>query len=911
MSYNHSNKAGFMVKQYCAFCSKKIGLFAPKSEKASLDGICLCRKCYSAFWAKQEDPISQAKQLAKLSLNGDLNPEAKRIVVKHIKELIGVVAKDNPSISVNDNDRSRESEGERESEREVDCSANLSNEVVVDAPLSSGDYSNAPVKESKGKGTFPSDSDKDVVSITRLKGSSFLCDKNYSIGGLLVENPCIYISDSGFSFAINSKVLPQTITESDEIYQIAGKSLEQKDLFFFDESELSYFLLWLAYFKDFGDFPPHCFSRFYDGIFHRALVERKNQLSIIYKTIEIIKYNQSMELNVRLFRFIFAVLADCKNVFSQKDKIDICKKMDNLFNFRFYYLKPGWDWDPVSWYLESGMAEYIPSCLLNHQELATAGIRASARGIVLTKAYSRCISILDKKSIRQGSPYLLNTYTNRFVKNYHDEVYKYKTKDWAFKGAINNIEDQSVFDVMDEYLNSDWHHAQLVDSVDENSLIELWIAMPPQYQQRIAELFRSEIEAYIDKEISIRVLFGIFNKNYPDKTKNIWAIGDYYLRYIQRGLKYLGYSLVLSIPIENVKLDTPVWIVKDNKAKEKQEEIINKSNESLFTLNDKGRIIGISPKVYMLETVHIPGEVGDEWVREIGPEVFANAKKMKHLIIDEGVKVIRNLAFNHCENLEMVELPSTLTEIVSGAFWGCRSLKQFMFPKNVKKIGSGIFSECSSLERVEFNENVKSVGNQMFYGCSSLKEVVLPPLLKSVPTMFFDSCKALESIVISEQIEMIEPSAFADCEKLQSVLFNSDSCAIGHSAFENCLSLSCISLPNNIGIIEDSTFQNCISLKAIEIPANVTHIGSMAFSSCVRLETVVFHNEECTFDDFAFADCVSLKSIILPKITHAKLSSIFQGCKNLKRIAAPRMANKGESFSFLVNSDVEIQFFDD
>ena len=867
-----------MPKQYCAFCSKKIGLFCSKSKEAEQDGICLCRKCYSSFWRKQLDSKEQAKQLAKFALSGSLNSKEKKVIVRHIKELL---------------------------QHEESAS------VFNDVPHDDKTFSPSNLSETKTPGFELQEAPAlNPIVTDKLEGTSFLCGTTFRIGGLEINNPCIYISDEGFSFGINSKAIPMTIVRSDRTDTVAEQSLEQKDLFFFDQIELSYFLLWLSNHKDYECFPPHCFSRFYDGVFHRTLVEHKDQLQIINKIIDIVSVNQSMELNVRLLRFVFSVLIDCGNKISYEDKTDICKKLENLFTFNFYYLKSGWDWDPVSWYLDFGMENYIPKSLLTYQKMASAEIKASKRGIILAKAFTKCESMLKGKDIKSGSLILLNSYTERFVKNYHNEVFTYKTRNWTISGIDDETEDQTLFNNMDEYIYSDWHHAELVNPDGENALIELWLAMPPEYQRQISGLFRLEITPYIDKEITVRTLFSIFKKTYPETTKNIWAIGDYYLRYIQRCVGYLGYSLVLSIPIENVKLETHLWIVDSTQKEQKQKELVDKSEEPMFTVNEKGRVVGISPKVYELETVHIPSEIGAVRVKEIGPEVFANAKNIKHIIIDEGVKAIRQLAFNHCEKLELIDLPESLTEIAHGSFFGCQSLKQFRFPRNVKKIGSSIFTECTSLERVEFNEIAVSVGYQMFCDCSSLKEVFFPPLMESIPSMFFYNCKSLESITIPNKIDRIEASAFANCNKLKTVIFENDRCKIENSVFSDCISLTSISLPKSIEEVEDYTFQNCVGLKTIEIPAGVKHIGGFAFGSCEDLESVVFHNEECVFDDFVFAGCVSLKTIMLPRKSQGELSSIFQRCRNLEKIVAPRTMVKGDGFSYLVNSYVEIQFYD-
>ncbi len=75
------------MSKKCDFCSKRIGLFSPQAQEALKDGLCLCKKCYVSLWKRQADSASQAKNLARLALNGGLRPEIKLVVVKRVKEL--------------------------------------------------------------------------------------------------------------------------------------------------------------------------------------------------------------------------------------------------------------------------------------------------------------------------------------------------------------------------------------------------------------------------------------------------------------------------------------------------------------------------------------------------------------------------------------------------------------------------------------------------------------------------------------------------------------------------------------------------------------------------------------------------------------------------------------------------------
>ena len=60
------------------------------------------------------------------------------------------------------------------------------------------------------------------------------------------------------------------------------------------------------------------------------------------------------------------------------------------------------------------------------------------------------------------------------------------------------------------------------------------------------------------------------------------------------------------------------------------------------------------------------------------------------------------------------------------AFEGCESLTEIEIPSSITAISDGAFYNCIRLTNVALPATTKTIGYDAFYGCNSLKEVVLP-----------------------------------------------------------------------------------------------------------------------------------------------------------------------------------------
>ena len=109
-------------------------------------------------------------------------------------------------------------------------------------------------------------------------------------------------------------------------------------------------------------------------------------------------------------------------------------------------------------------------------------------------------------------------------------------------------------------------------------------------------------------------------------------------------------------------------------------------------------------------------------VTEIGEKAFFHSG-VKELIIPESVTKIEDYTFQWSEQLRRVTLPATLTSIGYGAFSHC-AFTELVIPDAVTEIGNFAFDCCEQLQTLTLGKGVRQIGFASFEGCSRLNKVV-------------------------------------------------------------------------------------------------------------------------------------------------------------------------------------------
>lgn len=137
-----------------------------------------------------------------------------------------------------------------------------------------------------------------------------------------------------------------------------------------------------------------------------------------------------------------------------------------------------------------------------------------------------------------------------------------------------------------------------------------------------------------------------------------------------------------------------------------------------FKLSDDGTyyIVARLQSSEELNQISIPSEYGGLPVKAIGANAFSSKKKLKKVVIPEGVTQIDQYAFGNCSGLTEVILPSTLVSI-----------------------GANAFSRCASLESIDLPSGLEIIGHNAFYS-NALKKIILPDGCCEIYSGAFSNC---------------------------------------------------------------------------------------------------------------------------------------------------------------------------
>ena len=246
-------------------------------------------------------------------------------------------------------------------------------------------------------------------------------------------------------------------------------------------------------------------------------------------------------------------------------------------------------------------------------------------------------------------------------------------------------------------------------------------------------------------------------------------------------------------------------------------------------------------------------------------------KKFQELRYFTGLTEIGVSDFEGCTSLEIVELPTSVTKILTKAFYGCSSLQgisggyQFLIPVQVTSIGEEAFANCKPASRIQiFGPAV--IGARAFAGSlinSSESQVYITSALNSIATDAFDETGALFYINSSNDTP-IGVWLFKDCTFLKNLSVNAP---IGISAFDGCTNLESVFFSDDVTSIGGTAFRGCSQLQSVELPWTLQTVSSGAFGECTSLSKLTINAQVTSIEQYAFASCPALQTIIVKAAT--------------------------------------------
>ena len=302
------------------------------------------------------------------------------------------------------------------------------------------------------------------------------------------------------------------------------------------------------------------------------------------------------------------------------------------------------------------------------------------------------------------------------------------------------------------------------------------------------------------------------------------------------------------------------------------------------------------------------------------------------------VTVIGQFAFDGCNELTSITIPSSITRMSAYAFEGCSSLTAVhisdlsawckinidLYCTSPLYFANNLYLNGEKITNLVIPDDITEIKDQTFNGCSSFASVTIPNSVTSIGRHAFKNCTGLKSIVIPQNITSIGELAFENCENIESVEFYAENCvnmgSYYYPAFEGCSALTTVTIGDNVQSIPSVAFMDCVFLENVTIGKSVTSIGGYAFEDCydsnvyisdlsawcnidfansaanpLRNAKNLYLNGEKVTDlvipdniteikNYAFTDCSSFASVTIPNSVTSIGDYAFWDCYNLTAV---------------------------
>ena len=394
-------------------------------------------------------------------------------------------------------------------------------------------------------------------------------------------------------------------------------------------------------------------------------------------------------------------------------------------------------------------------------------------------------------------------YIMRSTKEPTKEVVKEQTKEISTPTVQESIKEEDKINITKYFtfhMNSD-ETALILDGAYRDPTNEKIYTCPD-------TLILPNSMLYQGKEYKITAIGSGFDV--PDNVKNL---------VIPEGIEMIDFAFcqesmgleTLSLPASLIKIE-PSFLNLWDQDDTLKEIIIDEKNQSFKMIDGAlysydGKVLVSAPFVCDIYTV-LSG------VTEIAPYAFSGNKKIKKVIIPDGVTSVGEYAFYVCEkNLEEVVLPDSVETIGEGAFSACLKLIKINIPANLKEIPTSCFGYTAITEAI-IPEGVTSVGVAAFAGCSSLSTISLPSTVKNIDQSAFSMYEENNIIPTkvtidskNEYFKIVEGGLLSKNGKVFYKLINSD---------------STYNVPNTVTELRPYAFSDASNTKTVILNNNIT-----------------------------------------------------------------------------------------
>ena len=242
-------------------------------------------------------------------------------------------------------------------------------------------------------------------------------------------------------------------------------------------------------------------------------------------------------------------------------------------------------------------------------------------------------------------------------------------------------------------------------------------------------------------------------------------------------------------------------------------------------------------------SITIPEVVNGYTVIAIGTCAYDNCESLVEVTMPSSIEVIRHDAFNSCVNLQKADIPSSVREIGYQAFVNCHKITSVNLPEGIKTIAYNTFAG-TKLSELKIPNSVETINGSAFNG-GDFTSVLIPYGVKQITSNPFMGCNKVTTVEVEDGNQnyhsdgngLIETKTNKMISGFMSTSIPSYVKTIGEAAFCN-IDIQTFIIPEGVTSIEYYAFGGCWELEEIEFPSTITNIDENVLNQCHKLVKV-------------------------------------------------------------------------
>lgn len=240
---------------------------------------------------------------------------------------------------------------------------------------------------------------------------------------------------------------------------------------------------------------------------------------------------------------------------------------------------------------------------------------------------------------------------------------------------------------------------------------------------------------------------------------------------------------------------------------------------------------------------------------QLAPWYNAGYEQIEHIVVEDGITRISEMAFIGCTNALSASIPASVTTISNNAFKCCFSMQEVSFAEDIRLdyLGMDAFGYNYDLTEIDLPATLTEMSGTAF-DYSGLTCLYIPENLTTINPQLFSHMKNITEFTVDPDNPAYSSLDGVLYNKARTILYRYPAAREQDAFFT----------PDSVQFVEGAAFAYTTGVETVYFSDNVLGFHSNLFMYSKSASLVRFPEALCSLPNQCFVACMSLRTLILP-----------------------------------------------